>query len=116
MTEHYVAVAAVLQLPHILRNASGRYRRAAVVQHPLFGSLAKAIPAAIPLADLQVASPRLTSAWHLQQTKQGNMKADGRSPCIPAGGANGTTDLSTCRRVSPLPVRGSSPPCRTWWR
>lgn len=59
LTDHHVAVAAVLQLPHILRNAAGRSRRAAVMQHPLFSRLAKAVLGAIPPADLQVRTYRL---------------------------------------------------------
>ena len=52
--DHHIAVAAVLQLPHILRNASGRSRKAAVMQHPLAGSLAQAVLGAMPSVELQV--------------------------------------------------------------
>lgn len=61
------AVAAVTQLPHILRNVSGRSRKAAAAQHPLYESLTRAALHAVPSVDLQVC-PCLAAIpfrWHI---------------------------------------------------
>jgi hypothetical protein len=62
-----LAAAALVQVPYVMRNASGRLQRAAVAQHPLFGSLMQAALRAVPEADMQVYSfpwP-CTSSFHV---------------------------------------------------
>lgn len=54
LSDSRVTIAAVLQLPHVLRNASGKKQRAAITSNPLLGILAKAALVAMPSAILQV--------------------------------------------------------------
>ena len=51
-----LAAAALVQVPYVMRNASGRLQRAAVAQHPLFESLMQAALRAVPEANMQVYS------------------------------------------------------------
>lgn len=51
-----LAAAALVQVPYVMRNASSRLQRAAVAQHPLFGSLMQAALRAVPEASMQVYS------------------------------------------------------------
>ena len=56
LSDASLAAAALVQVPYVMRNASGRLQRAAVAQHPLFGSLMQAALRAVPDANMRVYS------------------------------------------------------------
>jgi hypothetical protein len=65
LTNASLAVAALVQLPHVMRNAPGRLQRAAVAQHHLFGSLVQAALQAVPDASMRVIPLAAYPSFHL---------------------------------------------------
>lgn len=53
LTDTCTAVDAIVHLPHVLRSVTGRSRKAAAVQQPLFEALSQAALQAVPSADLK---------------------------------------------------------------